>query len=86
MIQADIIKCIHFGFIIIMIISPFIKNLHKFYYCMVPFLFLHWMFNYGKCSVTFFESKLRNIQEDKGFIYNTITPIYKFRTEYSFII
>lgn len=85
---ADIIYLIHLSFVIVMLIAPYVnmKIFHKFYYVMVPTLFLRWLTNYSKCSVTMFESKLRGIKECDGFIYRIITPIYKFKCEKTFNI
>lgn len=85
---ADSIYYIHLSFIIIMLISPYMKMriFHQFYYVMVPTLFVRWATNYSSCSVTLIESKLRGILETEGFIYKIITPIYEFKTERNFNI
>lgn len=88
LILADVIYYIHLLFVLIMLISPYvnIKILHKFYYIMVPILFIRWLTNYTKCSITTFESKLRGISDDEGFIYKIITPIYNFKCKKKFNI
>jgi hypothetical protein len=87
-ILADMVYYIHLTFVIIMVIAPYsrLKILHNFYYVMVPTLFIRWVTNYSKCSVTTIESKLRGIQEEDGFIYKIITPIYNFKCEKRFNI
>lgn len=83
---ANIIHFLHIIFVIIMLISPWSNQLilYKFYKIMVPTLLFRWLTNYSKCTVTQIESKLRNIPEDKGFIYRLITPIYTFSSERTF--
>jgi hypothetical protein len=75
---ANIIYYIHLTFICIMLISPYSNNKHlyKFYYIMVPLLFIRWAFNFSQCTITLYECKLRGIKEESGFIYRIITPIF----------
>jgi len=83
---ANVIHYIHLSFVFIMLISPYLnsKIFNKFYYVMVPTLFIRWLTNFSKCSITIIESKLRGIEECDGFIYKIITPVYKFKCEKHF--
>lgn len=82
---SKIIKLFHLLILILVLISPFLKN--KFIKKQIIFLLLYISFRnlsgYRKCGLTQIESKLSRKPIESGFIYNIIKP-YTFLDKYSF--
>ncbi len=40
------------------------------------FFLFKWLTDYRKCTVSYYECKLRGVKKEKGYIYNFMEPIY----------
>ena len=72
-----------------LILSCFIKNKNVNQISMticVYFLF-RWLTDYRKCSISYFEIKIRGISKEEGFIYQFLDPLFNYnKSKFRFII
>jgi hypothetical protein len=79
---ASLIWALHLGFVVFMVLTPFVGNRHALvlHALITPFLWLHWILNDDTCALTLLEKRLRGIDNDShSFFYNLVSPVYKVR-------
>ena len=54
-------------------------QLNRVYSSLVLFFFLKAVFNYRKCTISYFECKLRNVKKEDGYLYTFIDSIVNLR-------
>ena len=84
------VKLLHFLFLIYIISYPFINAksfchrdievtlFHVLYLTTCVSLLVHWYLNDDTCFLTLLEAKLRGKKISDGFIYQIVSPVYKF--------
>lgn len=89
-----IVKLIHFFFLIYIITYPFINAqsfcnrdievtlFHVLYLTTCVSLLVHWYLNDDTCFLTLLEAKLRGKKISEGFIYQIVSPVYKFPSKH----
>jgi len=51
------------------------------------YFLVKWISNYRKCTLSYYECKLRGIPKEEGYIYNILEPIFDYnKSEYRFFI
>lgn len=72
-----------------LILSCFIKNKNVNQISMticVYFLF-RWLTDYRKCSISYFEIKIRGVSKEEGIIYQFLDPLFNYnKSKFRFII
>ena len=79
-----IIDCIHFLFILLILLVPFLKNekknyvLKTLYIWLIPTMWIHWYLCFGHCGLTMLDNYLcnRNIFSNEGFLFQIFNGIY----------
>ena len=80
---------IYYIFIIILVISCFIKNkiINELAISMCIYFLYKWITNYRKCTLSYIECKIRNIPKEKGYIFNLLEPIFDLnKKKYAFFL
>lgn len=79
---ATLIKYIHIGFILFVLLVPFIGNefLLNYHFITIPFLLMHWLTNNDTCALSLMESKLRGMDETQTFMGRLVKPVYNIQS------
>jgi hypothetical protein len=62
-----------FGFLYLLIPVP------EWYVMLSMYLLFKWIFNYRKCTLSYYEVKLRNVHIDDGFLYRFLESVVDLR-------
>ena len=77
-IQASILAYIIVG--ISCVCNNNITNIIPEWYAMLTlYLFFKWIFNYRKCSISYYEFKLRGVKKEEGYLYQFLEKLIDFR-------
>jgi hypothetical protein len=80
MFQLVIVKLAHTAIVSFVTFTPFIPyaSNEKFLLHITSVLCLkvHWFYNNDACFLTYLETKLRGIQNNKSFIHSIVSPLY----------
>lgn len=85
-VAANLIRLLHYVFIIFYIIAPFTNNssLLLLHLMTGPLLWVHWYTLSDECSLTLIECWCRGIpynERHESFFFNLVSPIYKFESD-----
>ncbi len=85
---VNIIRLIHYSFIIYIIVTPFIANKSelKHYLIIVVLLLSHWITNNDTCALSMLESKLRKMDTRETFVGRIVSPIYSIKNEHVYLL
>ena len=59
----------------------FKKKIAQWYIIILYFMLFKIIFNYKKCTVSYFECKLRNVKKEKGYLYRFLDKFINLRYE-----
>ena len=63
------------------------KNIPKWFAAITLYVFVKIITNYRKCTISYFECKLRNVKKEQGLLYNYLERIVDLRyDEYNYLI
>lgn len=75
---ADIVRLIHIGLIVFMVVTPLVGGLPLLVLVESGYLllFLHWIMNQDTCALTMLEQKLRGVDKASSFVHSVVAPFY----------
>ena len=81
---TNIIRIIHFIIVLLVLISPFIKNyiLKKLVFVFLIYLLIQYISGYEKCGLTILEYAFMKEKYQEGFMYRIIKPIIQIPEKY----
>ena len=81
-----VIECI---IVIFLILSCFIKSkkINQFARTVCAYLLFRWITNYRKCTISYYECKLRGVKKEKGILFNILNNIFDYnKSKYRLIL
>ena len=73
----SVIEC---SIVIFLIISCFIrsKKINQFSRTLCAYFLFRWITNYRKCTISYYECKLRGVKKEKGILFNILNNIFDY--------